>query len=345
MSQVSLRYVLRPGVEIYRASPRDFIIRMGFAPRYSFVLKDDSKDLALARLLEAIEQRGGLDEEMVNRYQDDAFIRELLEKEILIPYQRLSVAHLGGPIIERRLAVGLVGSGLLGYLAIEHLARYQGMVDTLHLYLRPTHVYLESETAGGHLFPYLGGTQFSVEELVTHLWKESRSRLASSLKELIEQSDFIFVSLTSLDLNILLQMDQWAHQMSKPWIFGLSSGYVGLAGPMVVREQTPRFREFLEYARFSGLFSFVEGERYLSPHSLLLGTPYHLATQISALLIHEGMRYMWSGTSSLKGAIYLLDEERGIVGRGKIAHIPGYNEGPLGVSVDPPIIGAVTEAK
>jgi len=343
MPPALLRYVLRPGVEIYRASPRDFVIRMGFAPRYSFVLKDDSKDLRLAHLLEMLQQRGGVDEAIIERSQE--FINELLEKDILIPYHRLSVAHLDAPVVETRFTVGLVGTGFLGYLAIEHLARYQGLVGEALFYVQPAHIRLEDEN-GFYLFPYLEDSFFSVEDMRGHLWRDTKSRSVSTLKELVEQCDFTFVALATLDIELLLQVDRWARRLGKPWIFGLSSGYVGLVGPLVVPDQTPLFREFLEYARFSGLFSFVEGERYLAPHTMFLGAPYHLATQVSALLIHEGMRYMWSGTSFLKGAVYLLDEERGIVGRGKVAHIPGYRGNRLAVAADPPIIaGVTTEAR
>jgi hypothetical protein len=38
-------YVLRPGVEIYRLSHREYLIRDGLVPRFAFMIKDESKTI------------------------------------------------------------------------------------------------------------------------------------------------------------------------------------------------------------------------------------------------------------------------------------------------------------
>jgi hypothetical protein len=338
MSERSM-YVLRPGVEIYRLSHREYLIRYGLAPQFSFMIKDESKTIVSNTIFSAL-MRGGinLDEILttVNEPEEaQQLLNELMRYDLLV--QATALYRVAQNLAsDSKVKLGIIGTGLSAYLAIEIAARLQTVVAQALIHVSPSevsHPYLKT------LFPYLDSEHLSIQKLIQclHLmnWKE-----VDSPEKVIIESDIILVVYSDFEALELMEMDKRLARAKKPWFFTLIGGNVALVGPLIVPGQTACFREFLEYARIAGLLPLIEGDRLFADRgaNVFLSSPYHLVIQAVAVTVYEGIRYALMGESRFRGAIVIYDEDRGLVTRGKVMRIPGYASQETSPPQDPPVI-------
>lgn len=333
-------YILKPGVEVYQLSHREYLLQYGFAPRYSILVKDDSKNIVSRSVFAELKQSREIKpDEIVSTASEPERAQEILDElrkhGLLIPETSLyRSTQLLPPAGKVRL--GLVGSGLAGYLALEVIARYRNVVEQIAFHLNPkggSHPDLKS------IFPYIEGEYISAGPLVQQFGL-SNVVDADSPNEVIEASELVLAAYSDFNVFALMELDELFARGERPWTFALALGDIALAGPLIHPGETASFREFFEYARISGLMRMIEGDRLVAIQGMdsFLVSPYHLAAQAIPIAVYESLRFALTHESWLKGSVYIYDGGRGLITAGRVMRIPGYTSHQATHAQDLPVI-------
>ena len=319
------KWILRPDVEVYKLSDREYLLDFGFVSKFSFIIKNDSKtgisrplfaELSTNRSANwtALCQQSNEPDEARNLMQ------KLMEADVLIP-EHLAYSKMLRLSGCAQFRLGLIGRGLPGFLALEALARYRPALATVAVHIASPcpQQYVKS------LFPYLSGEDVSPNSFAEAFdWPELKA--ADSFDAVLKDTDVVLVAFSELTTTELLDINTAMMASRKPWLLLVAMSDVAIVGPLMIPDRTVCFIEVLEYMKGSGLLRGIDGERVITVDrndNPLLTVSYHLAAQAIAIGVHESVRYGTTADSRLLGCAAMHDEARGLVGVGRIMRIPG----------------------
>lgn len=323
------KWILRPDVEVYRLSAREYLLDFGFVSKFSFVIKDDSKTAISRSIFSELMSNRSVDWSSLCRQSkepDEAndLMQKLMEAGVLIPEPQVywNMLRLGASTsASTRPKLGLIGRGLPGFLALEALARYRPALASVAADTGS----IQSQSHVRFLFPYLQSEDALPAAFAKAFeWPDLRKK--HSPEEVIRDSDVVLVACSELVASDLLDINTAMMSTRKPWLLLVAMSDVALIGPLMVPDRTVCFIEVLEYMKGSGLLRGIDGEKIVGVDRndhLLLTVSYCLAAQAVAIGVHESVRYGTTGESRLLGCAALHDEARGLVGVGRIMRIPG----------------------
>ncbi len=310
--------VLRPGTVVYRVHPREYILDWGIVPRHSLIVKDDTSDNLLYDFFDCLRVNRGLDlGDWRKRLGDDAYtrlVRPLVDNELLV-HDELLAPISAGVASEKPAAVGLVGAGVPAYAALETLARHRSLLSTTVASVAPGW----PEDALRSVFPYCDGESIDPVVFARRLglpceffpWGEH---------SFLTQVDLVLVALPRLDFSLLLDVESVLRDRGIPWLHVVVSCAFGLAGPIGGAGVGVRVLDLIANLKRTGFVQADLPDPYIEPTSEeeVQGSSMAVVAQTVPKAVVEGLRFVRNGASSLRGAIHVVDGDRGLVARSRV---------------------------